>query len=685
MTDPEFENELRERLRRAAKFAGDPSSAPETDLTAPAGGGRRPVRQVVLLAGVAATLVIAGGGAILALRSDPAEVVTTDKPIAETTSTPPVADPIASEPPTSEDVASLPTSLVGLLEPDTVRIMASAPIAGRVAPAYAWTGTELLIWGGSQPRSGGGEDALSDGAAYDPVADTWRLVSEAPIVGRAYPAVAWTGTEMIIWGGGADGDFLDDGAAYDPASDTWRRLPDSPLNGAMKSGAVWTGEELLIVGGLNGDSSGAAYNPDSDSWRRLPDAPGLITPPYPQAVWTGERAYFALSSGGILGDLVLAAYDPATEAWETIPHEFPASALPFLVWTGTEIIGITPAVGLAQGAYDPAADNWRQLPAVPDGLARSATSTPLPWTGQQILLWSGGASGLAFDVGTGQWRNYPAGDLDGRVDGVLVWADGVLLSWGGFVSQSDGTAVGAADGIVYAASRTSTPDSQNTTTTTQASSAFEPPSLAPGVSEAAESFVQGFLDDLRRGNLEAAAAKWTGYPDIASGAPVIDRVPSIEALLSNPEFTSILDDDVEIFVNASWGRTNAAPVVTVFAGAGEKRPAVAVGFLVGFSDEQGEPGQMWIHRLPTEDSQPGAPIQSTVDPGGQVTLPGVPVEGGGRAYLNETEISVVVDHSNLTTTITIPDTAEGTVAITLSTATPELSAVQVFVLTINAR
>jgi len=133
------------------------------------------------------------------------------------------------------------------------------------------------------------------------------------------------------------------------------------------------------------------------------------------------------------------------------------------------------------------------------------------------------------------------------------------------------------------------------------------------------------------------------------------------------------------FVNASWGRTTATPVVTVFAGADQGRPAVAVGFLVGFSDEQGEPGQMWIHRLPTADNQ----FQSTVDPGGEVTLSGVPVEGGARAYLNETEIAVVVDHSNFTTTIAIPNTAEGTVALTLSTATPELSAVQTFVLTIS--
>ncbi len=209
-----------------------------------------------------------------------------------------------------------------------------------------------------------------------------------------------------------------------------------------------------------------------------------------------------------------------------------------------------------------------------------------------------------------------------------------------------------------------------------------PLTLAAGVGDVAGALVLEFLDDLRRGDLQAAADRWTGYPDMGPGAPVIERIASIEALLSNPEFASILDADVEIFVNASWGWTAATPVVTVFAGADQGRPAVAVGFLVGFSNEQGEPGQMWIHRLPTADDQSDE-IQSTVDAGGQITLPGVPVEGGARAYLNETEIPVVIDHSNFTTTIAIPDTGEGTVAITLSTATPELPAVQTFVLTIS--
>jgi len=211
-----------------------------------------------------------------------------------------------------------------------------------------------------------------------------------------------------------------------------------------------------------------------------------------------------------------------------------------------------------------------------------------------------------------------------------------------------------------------------------------PPSLAPGVGEAAEALIQDFLADLRRGDLEAAAGRWTGYPEVSPDDPVANRIALIEALVSNPEFASILDAEVEIFVNASWGWTRAAPVVTVFSRADEQHPASAAGFLVGFSDEQGEPGQIWIHRLPTEESQPGD-IESIVEPGGQVTLPGVPVEGGARAYLNETEIPVVVDYSNFTTTITIPDTAEGTVAITLSTATPELSAIQTFVLTISTR
>ncbi len=215
----------------------------------------------------------------------------------------------------------------------------------------------------------------------------------------------------------------------------------------------------------------------------------------------------------------------------------------------------------------------------------------------------------------------------------------------------------------------------------------KPSELAPDVAAAAEALVLDFLDDLRRGDLDAAARKWNGYPETNPEASATDRVPFIEALLSDSAFASLLEADVQTFVNASSEWPDASPVVTVLAPAGAHGPAVAVGFLVGDSDlgypvEGGEPDQMWIYRLPSVADRPDE-VGSVVEPGEEIVLPTVPVEGVARAYLNGTEIPATVDYTGSTTSIQIPDSVEGTVAITVSLATPELSAVRAFALTIG--
>ncbi len=40
--------------------------------------------------------------------------------------------------------------------------------------------------------------------------------------------MAWTGTEMIVWGGGDANTDLADGAAYDPATNSWRKRSHPP-------------------------------------------------------------------------------------------------------------------------------------------------------------------------------------------------------------------------------------------------------------------------------------------------------------------------------------------------------------------------------------------------------------------------------------------------------------------------
>ncbi|MGH9280660.1 MAG: hypothetical protein ACRD12_21525 [Acidimicrobiales bacterium] len=185
------------------------------------------------------------------------------------------------------------------------RSVAVAPLGGRFLAAVAWTGREMLVWGGDSCEGACDPAALrthADGAAYDPLADRWRSLPVSPLSPRFGSLVAWTEREVVIWGGSAGDDFLADGAAYDPDTNSWRLLAPSPLTARFgvppgtvaQVPGVWTGKELLVWGQGAGVEDpepalpqGAGYEPGADIWRLLPTAPAL--PRIVDPVWTGKE------------------------------------------------------------------------------------------------------------------------------------------------------------------------------------------------------------------------------------------------------------------------------------------------------------------------------------------------------------------------------------------------------------
>jgi hypothetical protein len=90
-----------------------------------------------------------------------------------------------------------------------------------------WTGTEMIIWGGSSTAGGG----VNTGARYNPATDSWTTISatDAPYRRNSHTAV-WTGTEMIVWGGCSTTGHvcgLNSGGRYNPLTDTWRQSDDT--------------------------------------------------------------------------------------------------------------------------------------------------------------------------------------------------------------------------------------------------------------------------------------------------------------------------------------------------------------------------------------------------------------------------------------------------------------------------
>ncbi len=327
------------------------------------------------------------------------------------------------------------------------------PVDPRGLASVAWTGDELIVWGGEA----GNEQARSaDGAALDVATGTWRMVAPAGLTPRSEHAAVWTGTSMIVLGGaGVYPSRPDDAAAYDPNVDRWRPLPPSPIGGTEFPAAAWTGTEVLVWGGTRGggvapEARGAAYRPATNRWRRIPNPP---IPGRRQAAsaWTGcelvvfggDPARFPID--GNTG----AVYTPRTRTWRALPTPpfgtdllYSTLRYPQLVWTGREVIlwgylrtadgGIAPAA-----AYNPASDQWRRLPDPPLDFAdpwEGSGGHQAVWAGDAMIATTGnldvhGTRTLRLDPDTGEWSELPSPPDGENYFGTLIWTGDALIDW----------------------------------------------------------------------------------------------------------------------------------------------------------------------------------------------------------------------------------------------------------------
>lgn len=231
------------------------------------------------------------------------------------------------------------------------------PLSPREFPAGFWTGEEVVLVGGSDappcppnasctvPET----PPLSDGAAYDPHAGTWRPIADAPVAfSWAYPVVA--GSTAYLWVPGEaprpqapsaflayriDEDRWDELAmptkdpdayslithgerivAYswgdepreipdlvlDPGSETWSELPDDPLSPGFDRVMRWSGGELLLFDHeLVDDPSGeiplrgAGFDFESGEWRVLDDPEAALA----RSGWTPSQQDDFVNAGSV--------------------------------------------------------------------------------------------------------------------------------------------------------------------------------------------------------------------------------------------------------------------------------------------------------------------------------------------------------------------------------------------------
>jgi hypothetical protein len=281
--------------------------------------------------------------------------------------------------------------------------------------AAVWTGSHVVVWGGG-PGVGVGGKALATGARWARATSSWVPIADAgaPAPRRA-PIAAWTGSAVLIWGGTDEGNGVAGGALYDDAADAWKPISDVGAP-AVHEGAAWAlgGATLYLFGGdSNGTatSDGYAYDTIKDAWRVLPSsgAPSPRTSAF--AAWVGdELAIFGGLDGGHQPLDSGALYAPATDTWTTLTAGSPPPkrAAPFrrTGWVGSTLAGTLIAGGWDGGSnlmidgkiLGPDLSAWKvAVPAFPSH-SEHEWGVGL-WTGQELLLWSGLDNGVPSAAG----------------------------------------------------------------------------------------------------------------------------------------------------------------------------------------------------------------------------------------------------------------------------------------------
>ena len=359
----------------------------------------------------------------------------------------------------------------------------NAPV-GRYRHTAVCTGSEVIFWGG-QNSPGMTAKLVPSGGIYNPTTDTWRPISPNNVLARSQHAAFWTGTEMIVWGGTDQAlsgisksvGYLDGGAIYTTKTDTWRPIAMRGVPATLPGAAtVWTGKDLYVWGGGGSyaayvkkplDNAGWRYTLATDSWRPVAGAPAGRSGH--SSVWTGNELIIWGGNSNLLAMDSLsmnsgAQFNPLTGRWYPISSANAPSPRygHRAVWTGREMIvwggigylpsGYDTGTLNSGGRYDLATDTWRPMESSGAPVARIGHS--VVWTGSEMLVFGGRTnsvdsigrtsvnSGARYQPQTDSWAGMTSNQAPSRREShVAVWTGAEMIVWGG-VGPTTGTSYG---------------------------------------------------------------------------------------------------------------------------------------------------------------------------------------------------------------------------------------------------
>ena len=351
--------------------------------------------------------------------------------------------------------------------PDTWRRLAEGPLSAGSHASAVWTGSEVLIAGGTDARpcppgagcTGEGDTGgpLRDGAAYDPATDTWRTIAAAPAAFEVARTL-WTGELMLVYDQSeppASPRLL----AYEPRRDTWEQRSVPPRGGGGPFGeAAWTGE-LAVLARMDGTGGDWTYDPATDSWAELPADPIGCAHSRTVVAAPGSLILFAVTCGDTENvdpprDQA-ARFDLATQRWRRLPGSDIAAGSNSWIVTGDLVVnpstlvadggGEVEAPGQPYplgGVLDLATEVWSRPTAIDPPDEGERASTHLGYQGP-AGAWVV-TEGRLYEPVTGPWHVIPPGPEVGG-GRAAAWTGQEIVAWGGTDEASEGhLATGAA-------------------------------------------------------------------------------------------------------------------------------------------------------------------------------------------------------------------------------------------------
>jgi N-acetylneuraminic acid mutarotase len=336
---------------------------------------------------------------------------------------------------------------------DTWLPMALGPFSERTGQTAVWTGSRMIVWGGvDRFTNPSGPVYLNSGGLYDPIEDTWSPTSltNAPSPRSLHSAV-WTGSRMVVWGGGVASGISATGGQYDPTTNSWTSVSTAGAPSARGThAAVWNGSRMLVWGGTITNSgttnTGGSYDPSADAWTAISTTNAPPGQPYPLSVWTGNL--MLVYGGGLFPVNTGGRYDSGTDSWTPMAStgEPQVRSGNTSTWTGNVMIvwgGQAYSSLLDDGRrYDPLTDTW--TPTSPLGAPSPRHGHTAVWTGDRLVVWggydgSGLNTGAQYDPIADSWVPTSTNDAPfGRLYHQAVWTGRKMIVWGGYSTDTGG-------------------------------------------------------------------------------------------------------------------------------------------------------------------------------------------------------------------------------------------------------